>query len=148
MSNGERTEYSVQLWMSVRVSELSNVPYGRVCRLPALMPVPAAPSSARIRTEHPSSQVSLLTSTAGCWRRGVWKHLWRPVAAASADNFISGVTLRGFLSLFTFGFRHFWLSLYHNCDSTTIRLRRKIDMFIFAGVESRRMELARAIRHI
>ena len=37
------------------------------------------------------------------------------------------------------------LSLYHNCDSSTIRLRRKIDMFFFARVESRRMEQARAI---
>jgi len=36
------------------------------------------------------------------------------------------------------------LSLYHNCDSTTIRLRRKIDMFIFfARVEWKQ---ARAIR--
>ena len=37
------------------------------------------------------------------------------------------------------------LSLYHNCYSTTIRLyttrlQRKTDMFIFARVESRRME--------
>jgi len=28
------------------------------------------------------------------------------------------------------GFRQFLLSLYHNCDSATIRLRRKFDIFI------------------
>jgi len=36
------------------------------------------------------------------------------------------------------------LWLYHNCDSTTIRLRRKIDMFIFLLAWN--WEQARAIR--
>jgi len=42
------------------------------------------------------------------------------------------------------------LSLYHNCDSTTIRLRHdydeKLTYSFFARVESRRMEEVRAIR--
>ena len=32
------------------------------------------------------------------------------------------------------------LRVYYNCDSTSIRLRRKINMFIFCGVERRRSQ--------
>jgi len=36
------------------------------------------------------------------------------------------------------------LCLYHNCDSTTIRLRRKIDMFIFARIVANYMAVGGA----
>ena len=39
-----------------------------------------------------------------------------------------------------------FLSLYHNCDSTTIRLRRIIDMFIFTRVEWKQVHVMRRSR--